>query len=335
MSRILIVVLAIAILTGCSTVKDVGVGMQVGGAGAANPLGGAVSFVGVALQAGSNVLADKNVDNNISTLEIAFNNWSRHSIFESASFELYRKKIASDPATIEEYEVLTKLLAEVAKETETGLFKFNGKDEYLELVKVFENGNWIRFHYPNESLTAEGITLFCHKNSENCIVALKNDDIVLPIFKNSTILIQKALNGSKVQVGDFTSFEPHLNSLRCRLIPINSISRGGATFSDIFKKEFVEEFNDAGVFDAGSALTLKGHLKEFELSSFGSAYWNITLELSSSNGKSLTASNKFPFESSMSGQTACKNAKEALEPAVNSVIQKVINSPEFAGLFSK
>jgi hypothetical protein len=62
------------------------------------------------------------------------------------------------------------------------------------------------------------------------------------------------------------------------------------------------------------------------------AAWKIGLTLVSSNGRSLAVAEEYKFASSWYGETGCNQTAHALMPAVQNVIRKIVQHPDFAGL---
>ena len=62
-------------------------------------------------------------------------------------------------------------------------------------------------------------------------------------------------------------------------------------------------------------------------------YWTFSLQVSNkASGKSLTADSRYDFDSGFDAVTACMNTSNALTPAVQRLIYKVVSDPEFPSL---
>jgi hypothetical protein len=61
-------------------------------------------------------------------------------------------------------------------------------------------------------------------------------------------------------------------------------------------------------------------------------FWDISIFLTSSNGKTLATSNRYSFKSGFDAITACNATADALTPAVQDLIQKTVTNPEFVKL---
>lgn len=120
----------------------------------------------------------------------------------------------------------------------------------------------------------------------------------------------------------------------CRLMgPIQASD--GMSIPQFVEKAFNDEFKFASVYsDAGTALT--GTLTKIEFSSTSgltNGWWDLGLTLTSSNGKTMSAENRYEFKSGFDAITACNQTAQALGPAVQDLIKKVVSDPSFSSLF--
>jgi len=74
-----------------------------------------------------------------------------------------------------------------------------------------------------------------------------------------------------------------------------------------------------------------GRLNSIDFSS-ASGTWNLDLTVSSSNGRSLNVAENYSYTTSFYGETACNQTAQALMPAVQDLIGKVVHAPEFPAL---
>ncbi len=119
----------------------------------------------------------------------------------------------------------------------------------------------------------------------------------------------------------------------CRLMgPIEPAD--GLSFSQFISKAFNDEFKMANVYsENGTKIT--GNITALEFSSMTgltNGYWNIGLNLTSSNGQSMSISNKYNFKSGFDAITACNATADALSPAVQDLIKATLNNPGFVRL---
>ena len=68
------------------------------------------------------------------------------------------------------------------------------------------------------------------------------------------------------------------------------------------------------------------------ISGLTNGYWDIALQLQSTNGNSMTVSNRYAFESGFDAITACNATADALSPAVQDLIKATVNHPDFIRL---
>ena len=141
----------------------------------------------------------------------------------------------------------------------------------------------------------------------------------------------KSYNGAKAEITELkqvASFDPN-----CRLMgPIEPAD--GLSVPQFITKAFNDEMKMADLYSK-EGVKLKGDVTKVEFSSITGltgGYWDIELKLNSSNGKSVTVSNKYEFESGFDAITACNATADALAPAVQDLIKAVISHPEFESL---
>jgi len=138
---------------------------------------------------------------------------------------------------------------------------------------------------------------------------------------------------ANVGVGAFTQTpiqnqEP--NQIMCRGVgPIKTPD--GETFSEFVRSALVSELKISGTYAVSAPVQLTGNLNHIDFSSV-SGTWNLDLTVSSSNGHSLSKSESYSFTSSYYGETACNQTAQALMPAVQDLISKIVGDPEFSTL---
>lgn len=140
----------------------------------------------------------------------------------------------------------------------------------------------------------------------------------------------RELNTKQLNVGNFTSSQVGQKEIMCRGVgPIKTPD--GETFAEFVRKGLVDELKIAGTFSSSAPITLTGNLNRIEFSST-SGSWDLSLTVRSSNGKSLTANENYAFTTSFYGETACNQTAQALMPAVQNLIGKVVLSQDFKAL---
>jgi hypothetical protein len=156
-----------------------------------------------------------------------------------------------------------------------------------------------------------------------------------PRYSVSVDNIQRLKNyeGAKIQVvslNQSAKFDPN-----CRFMgPIEPAD--GLTCPQFISKAFNDELKMAGLYST-DGVRLTGDITRIEFSSTSgltNGYWDIGLELQSSNGESLSVSNKFTFKSGFDAITACNATADALAPAVQDLINAAVTHPDFIKLLN-
>ena len=143
----------------------------------------------------------------------------------------------------------------------------------------------------------------------------------------------KAIGIGNIDVGAFSG--PSSFDSACRgagpIAPPDNMS-----FEAYIQKALVDELKVAGMYDdKAPKTTLTGAVEKLSFSSsrgLTGGEWDISLRINSSNGKSLSVSEHYEFESGFVADTACKQTAEAYLPAVQDLLGKAIRAPEFKGL---
>lgn len=141
----------------------------------------------------------------------------------------------------------------------------------------------------------------------------------------------KSYTGSKVEVVSLNQtikFSPN-----CRAMgPIEPAD--GLTIPMFISKAFNDELKMAGLHSTeGTKIT--GDITKMEFSSITgltNGYWDMGIALKSSNGNTLSVSNKYTFKSGFDAITACNATADALTPAVQDLIKAAVTNPDFKKL---
>lgn len=155
-----------------------------------------------------------------------------------------------------------------------------------------------------------------------------------PRYSTSTdnIISLRSLAGKVVNVGPFTAKEPGLNEIMCRQSgPVNT--QDGEPFSEFIRKALIDELRMANVYSASAPVTLTGRLDNIDYDS-NNGSWDLSLTIKSSNGKSVSLTEHYSYTTSFIGKTACAQAAQALVPATQNIIGKLVRSPEFNALIT-
>ncbi|WP_341647906.1 hypothetical protein [Thauera humireducens] len=155
-------------------------------------------------------------------------------------------------------------------------------------------------------------------------------------YKASTanvIQIQQALqlHSKKVSVGAFTLAPGVEESPLCRLNGPVKVAPG-KTLPQFIQEAFQEELFMAQVYQASAPSIIQGRLEQLSFSSVTPANWSMTLSVRSNTSEGYTVSVKYPFETSWTAYSACKNVADAFGPAVQELIKQVVSHPQFAAL---
>lgn len=141
----------------------------------------------------------------------------------------------------------------------------------------------------------------------------------------------KKFDSAQVALSDFTLSTTF--SANCRLMgPIEPAD--GLSIPKFIGNAFNDEFKMADIYSE-SDTQITGDIKKIEFSSVSgitNGYWDISIDLTSSNGNSLSVNNKYEFKSGFDAVTACNATADALSPAVQDLIKASIASPGFTDL---
>ena len=120
--------------------------------------------------------------------------------------------------------------------------------------------------------------------------------------------------------------------ITCRAVgPIKTPD--GESFEDFIRKAFVSELVIGEIYAPTAPVTITGNVDSLDFSSgLTDAAWDIALTVRSSNGRSLSAKERYPFTASYYGETGCNNTAHALMPAVQNLVGKVVRDAVFPEL---
>lgn len=155
-------------------------------------------------------------------------------------------------------------------------------------------------------------------------------------YKASTanvIAIQQILQaeGKKVSIGSVMLAPGIEESPLCRLNGPVKVAPG-KSLSQYIKDAFQEELFMAQVYQTNAPTVIEGRLEALSFSSFTPASWDITMSVRSNTSPGYTVSVNYPFETSWTAYSACKNVADAFGPAVQELLKQVVNHPQFAEL---
>lgn len=141
----------------------------------------------------------------------------------------------------------------------------------------------------------------------------------------------KKYAGTSVKLASVTAESTYDAS--CRMMgPIEASD--GMTIPQFVGKAFNDELKFANIYSE-TGVTLNGSLTKIEFSSTSgltNGVWNLAIKLNSSNGKSMSVASSYGFKSGFDAITACNQTAQALGPAVQDLIKKIVDDPLFGGL---
>jgi len=165
------------------------------------------------------------------------------------------------------------------------------------------------------TLVLEGCASF---NAPHYSISVDNVDAIRSTVGN--------YSGKKINVGQFTSEKAGKSTLWCRGAPIKAPN--GEPFTNYVQKAFIDELRMAEVYSKEADLIITGDLIEFDFNShFGT--WTLALVVSSNNNQSFTVEEEYSYSTSFFGSVACHRAAQALSPAIQNLIKKVVSHPSF------
>ena len=163
------------------------------------------------------------------------------------------------------------------------------------------------------------------------------------VSRDSLFLLQQ-IEPASVSVGALAGPESIGSSASTELVAACSLSANEGPDVPLDPAAYVrgaliEELTAAGLYsDAGSDARLTGEITELSLSR-GVPFkgvWTIGLNLASSNGSEMRVREEYLFDiGAFAGATVCRRAVERFEPAVRSLLEKAISSPEFPTLLQE
>lgn len=113
----------------------------------------------------------------------------------------------------------------------------------------------------------------------------------------------------------------------------------GMTFASFVQDSLAKELKASGKLASGAPdVTLTGQLTKVDFSSSHhvvDGYWDLNLDLHSSNGKALSVAEHYEFGTSFLATIACNKTAAALPVAVEKLIHKVVTNPGFPALLAK
>lgn len=155
------------------------------------------------------------------------------------------------------------------------------------------------------------------------------------VSADTNFIIKSLKVNESVSVGEFSlasQFDTNCRAVGPITLPNN------LTYQTYIKRAFEDELKIAGAYAyKDPKVVISGRVNRINMSSskgLTRGYWDIDLTLSSNNGRSITMSEYYEFESGFDGFSACKNTADALMPTVQNLVGKIIKSAEFKEMVS-
>lgn len=146
---------------------------------------------------------------------------------------------------------------------------------------------------------------------------------------DNVMAIRAEAGDIKVQVGDFNSAKER-SEIICRGAgPVATAD--GVPFSEYIEKALIDELKMAGAFDPNAEVVIYGSLNEADFESM-SGTWMLDLTVRSNLGVEYTVREDYDFRTAYVATDACRQSAEALMPAVQNLVAKVIAHEKFDDL---
>ncbi|HJV72874.1 MAG TPA: hypothetical protein VJ654_01515 [Noviherbaspirillum sp.] len=155
----------------------------------------------------------------------------------------------------------------------------------------------------------------CAYNASNYGASVKNVEAI------------KTKNIQPVSVAQFTSSSPGKSTIVCRAAGPVTIN---PSFESYIERAFIDELKLAGAYDPNSNIKLSGKLEEIDFSSgMTDGNWAFTLTLSNNKSESYATKSSYGFSGSFVADKACQEVAQAFSPAVQKLIEDVVQNPKF------
>jgi hypothetical protein len=142
--------------------------------------------------------------------------------------------------------------------------------------------------------------------------------------------VSSAAPDRKVAVSQFSASKPGRTEIGCRAVgPIKTPD--GEPFEEYIRKALIDQLRLAQLYSPDGTVRISGHLDEIDFSSH-EGMWHLLITLSDSANRSFVASEDYDYQSSFVGETACNQTAQALMPAVENLVRKIVSNPEFRSM---
>jgi hypothetical protein len=136
-------------------------------------------------------------------------------------------------------------------------------------------------------------------------------------------------SSAKISIDQFTATEKGKKSIVCRAE--GSISApDNKTFDEFIRDAIADEFRVAGVYDDKSLSKLQGNLDYIDFSSnIGAGKWVMKMTFKGENIEPFLVENTYEFSTNFIAGIACEQVAQALAPATQDLIKKLVQHPSF------
>ena len=139
-------------------------------------------------------------------------------------------------------------------------------------------------------------------------------------------------SNGKVSVGEFTSFEPGLNHLTCRMTG-RVVVPGGKSFETYVREALISELKIADGYDKEALAVITAHLNKVDFRSM-SGKWLIDMDVTFPGHEPVNVKTEYEFMAGAHGLIACTNVANAFVPAVQLHLGAITGHSAFKEMFS-
>ncbi|MGZ9083349.1 MAG: hypothetical protein ACXW3U_14815 [Rhodoplanes sp.] len=138
--------------------------------------------------------------------------------------------------------------------------------------------------------------------------------------------------GRKVDVSRFSASKPGQTEIGCRAVaPIKTPD--GEPFEEYIRKALIDQLRLAQLYSPDGAVHITGNLDYINFSSH-QGIWSLTVTVSDEANNSFVVREDYDYQSSFVGDTACSQTAQALMPAVQNLIRKIVSTPDFKAMLT-
>lgn len=142
-------------------------------------------------------------------------------------------------------------------------------------------------------------------------------------------------NSIKLGVDNFSAKEnANKKSISCRAAgPVEAPDN--KTFHQYIQSAIIDELRIAGVYDAASKVKLYGDLDFIDFSSnIGAGKWTLNMTFAGNGVEPFSIQSEYSFSTNWIADKACQQVAQALVPATQGLIKKLIAHPSFKKLIT-